>query len=56
VARLIKTEKEVEGRYEDVWIVVDEDEVDPWPEGPLTIVGRDAPRLDGTDRVRGQIP
>jgi xanthine dehydrogenase YagR molybdenum-binding subunit len=56
VARLIKTEKEVEGRYEDVWIVVDEDEVDPWPEGPLTIVGRDAPRVDGTDRVRGQIP
>jgi CO/xanthine dehydrogenase Mo-binding subunit len=55
VARLIKTEKEIEGRYEDVWIVVDEDEVDPWPEGPLTIVGRDAPRVDGTDRVRGQI-
>jgi len=23
VARLIRTEKEVEGRYEDVWIVVD---------------------------------
>ena len=55
MARLVKTDKEVEGRYEDVWIVVDEDEVDPWPEGPLTIVGRDAPRVDGTDRVRGQI-
>ncbi len=56
MARLIKTEKEVEGRYEDVWIVVDEDAVDPWPEGPLTIVGQEVPRVDGTDRVRGQIP
>ena len=55
MARLIKTEKEVEGRYEDVWIVVEEDVVEPWPEGPLTIVGRDVPRVDGLDRVRGQI-
>jgi CO/xanthine dehydrogenase Mo-binding subunit len=55
LARLIKTEKEVEGRYEDVWIVVDEDAVDPWPEGPLEIVGHGVPRLDGGDRVRGQI-
>jgi CO/xanthine dehydrogenase Mo-binding subunit len=55
LARLIKTEKEVEGRYEDVWIVVDEDAVDPWPEGPLKIVGQEVPRVDGTDRVRGQI-
>jgi len=56
VARLIKTEKEVEGRYEDVWIVVDEDALEQWPEGPLEIVGRDVPRIDGADRVRGQIP
>jgi CO/xanthine dehydrogenase Mo-binding subunit len=56
VARLIKTEKEVEGRYEDVWVVVEEDVVEPWPEGPLTIVGRDVPRVDGADRARGQIP
>ena len=55
MARLIKTEKEVEGRYEDVWIVVDEDAVDPWPEGPLRIVGHGVPRVDGTDRVRGRI-
>src|ERR671937_41123 len=56
VARLIKTEKEVEGRYEDVWIVVEEDVVEQWPEGPLTVVGRDVPRNDGFDRVRRQIP
>ena len=33
MARLIRTEKEVEGRYEDVWIVVDEDALDQWPKG-----------------------
>jgi CO/xanthine dehydrogenase Mo-binding subunit len=56
VARLIRTEKEVEGRYEEVWIVVEEDALDQWPEGPLTTVGRDLPRVDGIDRARGQIP
>jgi CO/xanthine dehydrogenase Mo-binding subunit len=55
VARLIRTEKEVEGRYEDVWIVVDEDALDQWPEGPLTTVGREVARVDGLDRARGQI-
>jgi CO/xanthine dehydrogenase Mo-binding subunit len=56
VARLIRTEKEVEGRYEDVWIVVDEDALDQWPAGPLTTVGRGVPRVDGLDRARGQAP
>jgi len=55
VARLIRTEKEVEGRYEDVWIVVEEDALDQWPEGPLTTVGQSVPRVDGLDRARGQI-
>src|SRR5438034_10405809 len=55
VARLIRTEKEVEGRYEDVWIIVDEDALDQWPEGPLTTVGREVPRVDGLDRARGQV-
>jgi CO/xanthine dehydrogenase Mo-binding subunit len=55
LARLIRTEKEVEGRYEEVWIVVDEDALEQWPAGPLTTVGRDAPRVDGLDRARGQI-
>ncbi len=56
MARLIRTEKEVEGRYEDVWIVVDEDALDQWPEGPLTTVGQSVPRLDGLQRARGQVP
>ncbi len=34
MARLIKTEKEVEGRYTEQWIVVEEDALDPWLEGP----------------------
>jgi CO/xanthine dehydrogenase Mo-binding subunit len=56
LARLIRTEKEVEGRYEEVWIVVEEDALGQWPEGPLEIVGRDVPRVDGAGRARGQAP
>ncbi len=56
MARLIRTEKEVEGRYEDVWVVVDEDALDQWPAGPLTTVGRRVPRVDGVARVRGEAP
>ena len=55
MARLIRTEKEVEGRYEDVWIVVDEDALDQWPAGPLKTVGQKVPRVDAADRVRGQV-
>ena len=54
MARLIRTEKEVEGRFEEVWIVVEEDPLEQWPEGPLSVVGRDAPRQDGSLRVRGE--
>jgi len=54
LARLIRTEKEVEGRYEEVWIVVEEDPLEQWPDGPLEVVGRPAPRKDGHERVRGE--
>ncbi|MFY9577959.1 MAG: xanthine dehydrogenase family protein molybdopterin-binding subunit [Gaiellaceae bacterium] len=54
MARLIKTEKEVEGRYTEQWIVVEEDVLDQWPEGPLTVVGRAVSRIDGAQRARGQ--
>jgi CO/xanthine dehydrogenase Mo-binding subunit len=54
VARLIRTEKEVEGRYTEQWIVVEEDTLDQWPEGPLDTVGRPAERLDGLQRARGE--
>jgi CO/xanthine dehydrogenase Mo-binding subunit len=54
LARLIRTEKEVEGRFEEVWIVVEEDPLEQWPAGTLSVVGRPAPRKDGHERVRGE--
>jgi xanthine dehydrogenase YagR molybdenum-binding subunit len=54
VARLIRTEKEVEGRYEEVWVVVEEDALEQWPAGPLEVVGRPATRGDGLVRARGE--
>ncbi len=54
MARLIRTEKEVEGQYTEQWVVVDEDALDQWPEGPLTTVGRKVPRIDGLQRARGE--
>jgi len=54
VARLIRTEKEVEGRFEEVWLVVDEDALEQWPAGARDVVGRPAPRVDGLARARGE--
>jgi CO/xanthine dehydrogenase Mo-binding subunit len=54
VARLIRTEKEVEGRYEEVWLVVEEDALQQWPAGPRAIVGQPTVRVDGIERARGE--
>jgi CO/xanthine dehydrogenase Mo-binding subunit len=55
VARLIRTEKEVEGRYTEQWVIVEEDAaIDQWPAGPREVVGRPATRVDGYERARGQ--
>jgi CO/xanthine dehydrogenase Mo-binding subunit len=54
MARLIRTEKEVEGRYEEVWLVVDEDALEQWPAGPREVVGRPATRVTGPLRARGE--
>ena len=54
MARLIRTEKEVEGRFEEVWLVVEEDPLRQWPAGPQDVVGRPAVRQDGLERVRGE--
>ena len=55
MARLIRTEKEVEGRYTEQWVVVEgDDALDQWPQGPGEVVGRPAPRQDGHQRARGQ--
>ena len=54
MARLIRTEKEVEGQYTEQWVIVDEDAEEQWPQGPLEVVGRRVPRIDGAQRARGQ--
>jgi CO/xanthine dehydrogenase Mo-binding subunit len=56
VARLIRTEKEVEGEYTEQWVVVegDDEALVQWPQGPREVVGREARRLDGHQRARGQ--
>jgi xanthine dehydrogenase YagR molybdenum-binding subunit len=54
VARLIRTEKEVEGRYEEVWLVVEEDALEQWPAGAREVVGQPATRVDGLERARGE--
>jgi xanthine dehydrogenase YagR molybdenum-binding subunit len=54
LARLIRTRKEVEGQFEDIWLVVEDDAVELWPEGPLTVVGRPAVRKDAAERARGE--
>jgi CO/xanthine dehydrogenase Mo-binding subunit len=54
VARLIRTEKEVEGRFEDVWLVVEEDALEQWPAGARDVVGRPATRKTGRQRARGE--
>jgi len=55
VARLIRTEKEVEGRYTEQWVVVEEDAaIDQWEAGPRKVVGQPVPRVDGYERARGQ--
>jgi xanthine dehydrogenase YagR molybdenum-binding subunit len=54
LARLIRTEKEVEGRFEEIWLVVEEDPLQQWPEGPRSVVGRPAARQDAPQRVRGE--
>jgi CO/xanthine dehydrogenase Mo-binding subunit len=54
LARLIRTEKEVEGRFEEVWLIVEEDALDQWPAGERETVGKPAPRKTGHQRARGE--
>jgi xanthine dehydrogenase YagR molybdenum-binding subunit len=37
-----------------VWTVVEEDVLEQWPAGPLAVVGREAQRVDGLERARGE--
>ena len=53
--RLVKSQREMEGRFEDVWVLVDEDDdLETWPEGTaLDVVGKPATRQDGLQRTSG---
>jgi CO/xanthine dehydrogenase Mo-binding subunit len=53
--RFVKTQREMEGRFEDVWVLVDEDdELEIWSEdAELEVVGRPATRHDGPLRAGG---
>jgi xanthine dehydrogenase YagR molybdenum-binding subunit len=55
MARLIRTEKEVEGRFEELWLVVEEDPLEQWPTGARTTVGQDAERVDARQRIGGEV-
>ena len=54
-ARFVKTQREMEGRFEEVWALVDEDDdLETWPEeAELQVVGRPATRQDGPLRTSG---
>ena len=53
--RFVKSQREMEGRFEDVWVLVDDDDdLETWPEdADLTIVGQPATRHDGPLRASG---
>ena len=53
--KFVKTQREMEGRFEDVWALVDEeDDLVTWPDdADLSIVGKPATRQDGPVRASG---
>ena len=52
--RLVKTVTEMEGRFEEKWVLVEDDGIVSWePEAELAVVGRPAPRQTGPQRVTG---
>ena len=55
MARLIRTEKEIEGRYTEQWVVVEEDALDQWPAGPARASSGSRRRAStGSQRARGE--
>ncbi len=53
--RLVKSTVEYEGRFSEVWTLVDAaDDLEPWPDGKRAVVGQPAPRHDGLARATGR--
>jgi xanthine dehydrogenase YagR molybdenum-binding subunit len=57
MARFVRSQREMEGRFEDVWTLVDEeDDLDIWPaDAALELVGQPSPRHDGLARAAGRV-
>jgi CO/xanthine dehydrogenase Mo-binding subunit len=57
MVRLVRGESEMEGRVEEVWTLVeDDDQLEPWPAEPeLEVLGRPATRQDGAARAGGRV-
>jgi CO/xanthine dehydrogenase Mo-binding subunit len=55
VAKLVRTQVEMEGRFEERWVLVEpEDHIERWTSSSeLSVVGVPAPRLTGPKRVSG---
>jgi CO/xanthine dehydrogenase Mo-binding subunit len=55
VAKLVRTQVEMEGRFEERWVLVEpDDHIERWPDSSeLSVVGRPATRLTGPRRVTG---
>ena len=52
--RLVKTVTEMEGRFEEKWVLVEEDGIVSWePDAELALVGKPTPRQSGPQRVSG---
>jgi xanthine dehydrogenase YagR molybdenum-binding subunit len=54
MSRLVKTVTEMEGRFEEKWVLVSDDDPEAWPvDAELAIVGQPTPRITGPLRVSG---
>jgi CO/xanthine dehydrogenase Mo-binding subunit len=52
--RLVKTVTEMEGRFEEKWVLVEEEDIDRWgADARLSVVGRPAVRITGPQRLSG---
>ena len=56
MARFVRSRREMEGRFEDVWALVDPaDDLETWgADAELTVVGTPAPRVDGPGKATGR--
>jgi xanthine dehydrogenase YagR molybdenum-binding subunit len=55
MAKLVRTQVEMEGRFEDRWVLVEpEDHIESWPDSSeLAVIGTAVPRVTGPKRVSG---